>query len=591
MKLDRGPDGWTVAGSWYRLSGTDDGLVAILTDIHGERWAEIRLLASVDTLAGTDETLSVRGPDVTEASDAVLLSWELTSTIWTSKRLVVEARADEIAVAAEVEGQGRLTDCMLLAGRAILPRTTGTLMSGAWFESIVSAAPADPGRIVIPASTSATIGVVSGPEPGRGDWFFTPAPFAFAASRRAAADPVALPGGPWLTFALDAVAGSAGFTSFGYRAIDRGFGFVLDYDGHTAVTGRWRSPPVVVSEDADPYAGIDRQRRRLEAVSTAQVARAARPIWWQEPIFSGWGAQCALARASGQTLRAAARYASQQHYDAFLDHLAGEGVIPGTVVVDDKWQATYGSCTPDLDKWPDLPGWIADRRGRGQHVLLWYKAWDTEGVPGDACVRSPTGTPLGIDPTHPDGEAAIRTAIRTMLGPGELDADGLKIDFTARTPSGLAAVHHGTAWGVDLLRRLLEVVADEARSVKPGALLVGHAPNPLIAPSLGMVRLNDALRLDDPRPQVDIVPQMRHRAAVVRAGCPDHLIDTDDWCVPDRGGWRAYAAIKPSLGVPALYYATHIDLTGEPLEPADYALIRETWAAHRRDVGSPFAGA
>jgi hypothetical protein len=78
---------------------------------------------------------------------------------------------------------------------------------------------------------------------------------------------------------------------------------------------------------------------------------------------------------------------------------------------------------------------------------------------------------------------------------------------------------------------------------------------------------------------------MRYRAAVVRAACPDHLIDTDDWCAPNLAGWRAYAAAKPSLGVPALYYATHLDLTGEAFEDADYELLRNTWDAYRRREG------
>src|SRR5699024_5249494 len=146
---------------------------------------------------------------------------------------------------------------------------------------------------------------------------------------------------------------------------------------------------------------------------------------------------------------------------------------------------------------------------------------------------------------------------------------------------------HGRAWGVELLRRLLEIVADEARSLKPDALLIGHTPNALIAPSVDMLRLNDALRLDDPDTVADIVLQMRYRAAVVRAACPDHLIDTDDWCAPSLAAWRAYAAIKPELGVPALYYATHLDLTGEALEEADYELLRRTWREYREREGLP----
>jgi hypothetical protein len=284
---------------------------------------------------------------------------------------------------------------------------------------------------------------------------------------------------------------------------------------------------------------------------------------------------------------AAPEYATAANYDGFLNALETRGVVPGTIVIDDKWQREYGTSVPDAHRWPDLRGWIARRHDRGQRVLLWYKAWSTEGIPAEACIQNGRGEPIGIDPTNPAGEAAVRTSVRRMVAQDAIDADGLKIDFTGRTPSGVAATRYGRAWGVELLCRLLDIVADEARSVRPDVLLVGHTPNALVAPAVDMLRLNDALRLDDPDPIVDIVPQMQYRAAVIRASCPDHLIDTDDWCAPNLATWRAYATAKPALGVPALYYATHLDLTGEAFEAADYELLRRTWAAYRRGERLP----
>ena len=579
-----GGNTWAVEGRAYGLAGTMNGPTAILTGADGKRWAELRLLASVDTTSVADETFGIKGPAIDLDAGAPRLTWELTCSAWEAKRLVLEAGADGLSFAVEVEGHGVLTTASLLAGRVVQPRGSGTLMSGAWFESIVSGGPGDPGRIVTPASESASIGVVSGSEAGRGRWFFTPGPFVFAGSRQPVADPVHLPDGPWLGLALDAVAGEAGFTEVAYRAVDRGFGIEIDYDGHTMVDGAWRSPRLVIAETGGPYAAIDEQRSR---VGGPRGRPGDTPPWWREPIFCGWGAQCADAAADGQPMSAAAARSTQRSYDGWLDQLESHGVIPGTIALDDKWQATYGANEADGAKWPDLRGWIADRHARGQRVLLWYKAWDPEGLPTDWCVRRTDGVALGIDPTHPDAEAALRESVRTMLAPDGLDADGLKIDFTARTPSGRATVHHGRAWGVDLLRTLLEIVADEARRVKPDALLVGHAPTHLVAPALGMLRLNDALRLDDPRPDVDIVPQMRYRAAVARAACPDHLIDTDDWCVPNLAVWRAYTAVKAELGVPALYYATHLDRTLERFDESDYALIRDVWGRYRAAVKLP----
>jgi hypothetical protein len=584
MSLERGDGTWTVAGSWYGLAGTDGGTVARLDDLDGARWAELRLIAGVDRLDAIDETLAVDGPAIEPlAGGCHRLTWHLASSAWSAARLVIETDDEGLMAHAEVDGSGRVGQVTLLGGRAVLARTNGRVWSGAWFDSVVSGGPADPGRIVRSATESADIGVVSGSEPGRGDWFFTPGPFVYAAARAAAGDGVAMPPGPWLWFGLEALAGELGFPSFGYRASDRGFAFVVDFEGKTAVDGTWRSPAIRIGRAADPYAAVARWRERLEVSGLApRPERRAEPSWWREPIVCGWGEQGRLARKAGLPLAAMARFSTQETYDGILAVLAAHGIAPGTIVIDDRWAVAYGTCAPDLVKWPDLAVWIAGRHEAGQHVLLWYKAWDSEGLDPDACVRSTAGVPLGIDPTNPDGERAIRAAIRRMLAPPPegLGADGLKVDFTHRTPAGVATELHGGAWGIDLLRRLFDVVADEARTVQPEALLVGHAPNPLLAPALDMLRLNDQLRLDDPRPIVDIVSQMRHRAALVRAACPGVPIDTDDWCAPGIDGWRAWTAAKIDEGVPALYYATGLDWSGEPFEERDYALIRETWAAY-----------
>jgi hypothetical protein len=596
MRVVADGDTRVVEATAYRLRVVPGRPAAWLDDPEGRPWCELRLLASADTLEGVDETIALDGPEIEHAGDVVRLTWRLGSTHWDDKRLSLDCRDDELAVETSLRGRGRLTDVELLAGAAALPgAATGRFLSGARFATLFSPNPAHPGRIVTPATEPSTIGVSGGSEPGRGHWFFTPAPFCYAVTRTAIADPAVVPDGPWLSFGLAAPAPALGFTALDYVAADGGFGFRLAYEGHTAVDGDFDLPTLVIRPGAvDPYEALAGHRAALVtrglARPPARTAKNTRPAWWLQPMFCGWGAQCHLARIAGEPLSAAPRYSTQQRYDAFLATLVANGVVPGTVVVDDKWQADYATGDPDPAKWPDMRGWIAGRHARGQRVLLWWKAWDPGSLPAELCVRTATGAPVAIDPDEAGARDAIRASVRRMLGADELDADGLKIDFTARTPSGVTLRHRGPGWGVELLRRLLETVHDEAKRLKPDSLLIGQAPNPAVDPYVDMIRLNDMLRLDDPEPAVPIVPQMRYRAAVVRAASPDHPVDTDDWCVPDLANWRAYAAIQPELGVPALYYATHLDLTGERLEPGDYALLRETWSAYCASHGLPPRG-
>jgi hypothetical protein len=169
-----------------------------------------------------------------------------------------------------------------------------------------------------------------------------------------------------------------------------------------------------------------------------------------------------------------------------------------------------------------------------------------------------------------------------MLSVDGYHADGFKVDFTHRIPVGPGLRLCGRERGLELLKRYLEIIHSEAKQVKPDALIVTHTPHPYLADVLDMIRLNDMLdltRLAEPGAGADIAATVSARAGVARVACPEALIDTDNWPVRDRRSWREYVRLQPSLGIPSLYFADRIDLTQEPLDDGDYALIRESWKA------------
>ena len=573
-----GHNGVVVAESpRYRLEVAADGMRATLTAPAGLRWATLRPLAALDRVDAPDETLAVSPPRVADDGAIVI---ERRSTIWDGARVTIVCSEDAVEIRTSVTGTGALSDVRLLALRSAIPgRPTGFLPSGTTLRTLFSPNPTEPPRLVRPAGETAFIGVSGDGEPGRGRWLFTPAPLFLALTAAEDVTDLAEPVAEgWLGVSVAAPVAELTFPQLAYEAADGGFSLRLDYDGHTGVDGEFEAPLVVLSPGiSDPYAGLRLHRDDLVARGHAPVPeRRDAPGWWSEPIFCGWGAQCHLARGGGR----APDFATQPNYDRFLELLEAEGVVPGIVVIDDKWQAAYGTCEPDQEKWPDLEGWIAERRERGQRVLLWWKAWDPEGLPPELCVRNADGVPVALDPGNPAARDALHEIVRRMLGAGGLAADGLKTDFTARTPSGRMLASHGPGWGIALLHELLATVYRAAKDAKPDALVITHTPNPAFVDVTDMIRLNDMLRADD-ESLLPVVGQMQYRAAVVRAACPELPIDTDDWAIPDLDTWRKYAAVKPSLGVPALYYASHLDATGEQLTAGDYDTLRRTWARWR----------
>ena len=560
----------TVEKRAYRLEV--EPTAAWLHSAEGELLLCLRPAAALDTVGAADETLALEEPRL--VGDTVEI--RRRSTVWDEAVTELVCGEEQLEVRTRVSGRGRLTDVHLLGFRALLPGgPTGFQATISPMRSLFSPGPGDAARIVRPAGESLGIGVTGDGALGRGHYFFTPAPLYLALTTATVEDPAE--GGPWLDLGVAAPVEQLTFSHLVYDAGDRLFSLRLEYEGHTEVAGEFEAPGLVLTPGVpDPYTGLRRHRDDLTARGAAPPAAEREvPDWWLAPIFCGWGAQVQLAQEAGVPWGSTA---TQAAYDGFLAELEAHGLVPGTVVIDDKWQSTYGANEPDPDKWPDLAGWIAERHARGQKVLLWWKAWDPEGLDPELRVRTPDGTAVGLDPSNPATREFLGEMVARLLSSGGLDADGLKIDFTARTPVGRALSAHGPAWGIALLHELLRVIYDAAKAAKADALLITQTPHPAFVDVADMLRLNDMLRIDDPGPR-RIVAQMRYRAAVAAGACPELPIDTDDWQAPSLAEWRDYLEAKAELGVPALYYAGALDATGERFAPEDWAALRRAWAA------------
>jgi hypothetical protein len=531
--------------------------VAVFGPGEERRWFSLSLLAGFDRTDALDETLSIEP----KREDGDMIVVERRSTIWERAWTELRLRGDALEIQSGVAGSGSLSQVRLLGGRSAIPGAPlGLLLSGSELRSLFSPSPEDDLAPVRASREGAANGVIGDGEPGRGRWLFTPAPLYLAFGD----------GSTWVDLGVAALVAELAFLELVCEAHANGFTLRLDYDGQTQVEGEFRAPTIVLTPNAaDPYAGLRRHRLDLaERGFAPKPLQRDRPGWWLEPIFCGWGAQCYLENVSGGLAR---DYATQENYDAFLAALAEHDLKPGTVVLDDKWQSTYAANEPDTSKWPDLGRWIEDRHADGQHVLLWWKAWDPEGADPELCIRNADGAPVALDPSNPATRDFLRDMLARLLSPDGLDADGLKIDFTARTPTGSALSHAGGAWGIALLHELLAAVYAGAKDAKSDALVITHTPHPSFADVTDMIRLNDMFG-------GAIVPQMTFRAEVVRAALPEIAIDTDDWRAPDKQQWREFLEVKPEIGVPSLYYATHIDSTREPLDDDDYAAVRRVWS-------------
>ncbi|MFN8523361.1 MAG: hypothetical protein U0821_09695 [Chloroflexota bacterium] len=576
-------------GDAYRVTLLDGNAgVVRVTDHDGGPIADLLLMSSAHPAGRTDAVTSLSHVEALATADGHLcLHQRAQSTVWQSKHAELRCQPDRIEYRFAVNGGGaidtvayfergahepRYSDRHTLSGFHRPPRARdGWRGSTGYFQNVVSPAPNGACRSLFGRSDTATN------HPGNdagfwgGDWFFTPAPYAYGLVGRGS---VMIAG---LAPSLDEL----DFYRFDYRG-GAEWGLALTYDGAITARGDWQAPTVLLLPAADADRGLRAYAASIQSAGLLPPKPSGGPDWWTEPNWCGWGEQVAQ---EGE-LRAF-QLSSAANYREWLSRLDAHGVVPGTVVVDDRWQSALGEGTPSA-AWADLGVFIAERHQRGQRVLLWHNVWEIERPsPGERTIER-GGEPLRgafghllADPTSDWFHRRITDVMRRMLAPPPvgLGADGLKLDITHSTPTADGLWTEGTVRGNALLRALLLQTYQAAKAANPDAVVESHAANPYFRDTFDVLRLNDIFT-----DLASVVDEMTRRTATARAMGFD-LIDCDGWSMPSKAALLEYVEAQETLGTPSLYYATRVDSTREPIEPDDLRRVAASWSRYRRVRG------
>lgn len=321
--------------------------------------------------------------------------------------------------------------------------------------------------------------------------------------------------------------------------------FSTDFYEYTEVTGEYDLPAITITAGTDEYDALAAHSEWLYQFGGChKVDRSVVPRWWLGPIFCGWGEQGYLSPAN--------KYdgANQKDYTRMSNRLNELGLEPTLMIIDDKWQQTYGGLLPDTEKWPDLRAFVDAEHAKGRRVLLWMKSWNSEGLDPEECITK-DGVVIGADPTSPVYQKRIRETMYKLLSSdlGCFNCDGLKIDFASTIPKGNNLVmHESGVYGIELMKRLFALIYESAKAAKSDCLINTSCAHPYFA------EVTDQARLHDYNSNIRAIWEVRSfRTKLFQSALPGISIDTDSPNSSSKREMLDYIYRSPELGIPVLY--------------------------------------
>jgi len=296
----------------------------------------------------------------------------------------------------------------------------------------------------------------------------------------------------------------------------------------------------------------------LGVVPSTRLTRGDVPQWWHQPLVDTFGQQelngvTNFADPSGFNSSYVQNFATQYQQRFGIKHF--------TLIIDATWQAhpgpgrDLGSPRPSTRLFGGYTGMrqlIDQLHGQGIKVLLWWGSWDAE--PGDLAYTMGVVNHGTIDPTSPNFPAYAKKVTQLLLGnaPGDLNANGLKMDFNYAVPPAVGYPWENPSLGIGVAAsyRYFSTFYHDAHQVRPNALITESIAAPQFAGVMDGVRLNDT-SLVGGISSTEV--EWQSRARTVSDAMPQVLMDSDGGNIDAQGALEHFLSATV-YGIPDNYF-------------------------------------